>query len=191
LYPIQYKVYPSLLSLFRRHQQGYLPESDLIDRINRVPLPKTSAQLRGTSFEEAVIKGTDEEAFDPEILNKVRALLPRPMVRAQVYCEHQIGSVLFYGFVDVIGRILAADIKTTGNYTPGQFADSHQNLYLPALRSKGIRSLRYVITDFRNVFQEDYDQSVDLSVQENEIHNFCEFLEEHRNVITDRRIFGA
>ena len=187
---IAYNFYPTLLNLFDRYQNGYLERQDFLNRINRVPMPQTEAQAKGSSFEEAVIKGVNEEAFDPEILDKVRALLPRPMMKTQVYCEHQLDNVLLYGYVDVIGKTLAVDIKTTSSYQEGRFAHSHQNFYLPALRSKGIRTLRYVITDFQDVYQENYDQTIDFSVQEIQIKLFCDFLEEHRGQITDRKIFG-
>lgn len=187
---VKYKLYPSLLSCFDRYERGYLDEASLIDRINRVPVPQTEAQAKGVSFEEAVIKGIGEETFDPEILSKVRALLPRPMLKTQVYCEHQLGDVLVYGYVDVLGKLVAVDIKTTSQYRPGCFEKSHQNFYLPALRPKGIRSLRYIITDFRDVYQEEYTQECDFTHQEAQIKAFCAFLDANRDRITDRRIFG-
>lgn len=187
---VNYKLYPTLLNAFDRYEKGYINAAELIDRVNRLPAPQTEAQLRGSSFEEAVIKGINEEAFDPTILSRVRALLPRPMMKTQVYCEYQLNDVLLYGYVDVIGKILAADIKTTRKYEPGCYAGSHQNFYLPALRQKGIRTLRYIITDFQEVYSEDYDQNTDFSFRETQIRSFCQFLEEHRNAITDRRIFG-
>ncbi|TDE13760.1 hypothetical protein [Dyadobacter psychrotolerans] len=187
---VKYRLYPTLLNLFDRYQKGKLSGEEFINRINRVPVPQTEAQARGASFEEAVIKGTNEELYDPLILQKVRSLLPRPMMKTQVYCEYQFDDVLFYGYVDVIGKTLAVDIKTTSQYVPDCFAHSHQNFYLPALKSRGIRSLRYVITNFIDVYQEDYDQSVDFSFQEKQIKSFCEFLEEHRGRITDKRVFN-
>lgn len=188
---VKYKLYPSLLSCFDRYERGYLDESALIDRINRVPVPQTEAQARGVSFEDAVIKGIGEEAFHPDILSRVRALLPRPMLKTQVYCEYQLNDVLLYGYVDVLGKLLAVDIKTTSQYRPGLYAKSHQNFYLPALRAKGVRSLRYIVTDFVDVYQEDYDHTTDFSHQEAQIVSFCAFLETHRERITDRRVFGA
>lgn len=187
---VKYKLYPSLLSCFDRFERGYLDEQGLLDRINRVPVPQTEAQFRGASFEDAVIKGIGEESFDPEILSKVRSFLPRPMLKTQVYCEYQLNDSLIYGYVDVIGKMLAVDIKTTGNYRTGCFAQSHQNFYLPALRAKGIRSLRYVITDFKDVYLEEYDQMVDFTYQEGQVLRFCEFLEMHRSNITDLRVFA-
>ena len=187
---IKYKLYPTLLNSYDRYQKGYINDNELIDRINRVPSPQTEAQRKGASFEEAVVKGIDEESFDPEILSRVRALLPRPMMKTQFYCEYQLGDVLLYGYVDVLGKLMAVDIKTTSNYITGCYAVSHQNFYLPALRSKGIRSLRYVITDFKDVYQEEYDQNMDFSTHEAQIASFCQFLEEHRDSISDLRVFG-
>ena len=188
--PVNYNLYPTLLNLFDYYQKGYIEKAEFLNRINRVPLPPTESQAKGSSFEEAVIKGVNEESFDTEIISKVRALLPRPMLKTQVYCEYQLENVLLYGYIDVIGKTLAVDIKTTNSYQPGRFAHSHQNFYLPALRSKGIRSLRYIITDFQDVYQENYDQTIDFSVQKTQIKLFCNFLEEHREEITDRKIFG-
>lgn len=186
---VRYRLYPTLLNTFARYQRGYLSEQELLDSINRVPVPQTEAQARGVSFEEAVIKGTGEEYFDAEILRKARALLPRPMVATQVYCQYELDEVLLYGYVDVIGRTLAVDLKTTGSYSPGRFVYNHQNFYLLALRPKGIRSLRYVITDFREVYQEDYNLDMDFSRQEQQIKAFCAFLETHRELITDQKVF--
>lgn len=188
---MKYKVYPTLLNLYARFEKGLASEQELLDRINRVPVPQTEAQAKGVSFEDAVLKGTDEELFDPDIIIRSRLLLPDPVLATQVYCEHLIGETLFYGFVDVLGRTLAVDLKSTAKYTEGRFEEDHQNLYLPALQKKGIRKLRYVITDFSDLFSEEYDLSTDFSVQYRQIQAFTEFLEQHRGQITDRRIFAS
>jgi hypothetical protein len=187
---VKYRLYPTLLNLFDRFEKGYMNVEELINRVNRVPVPQTEAQRKGASFEEAVIKGIDEDLFDYRILEKVRALLPRPMLKTQFYCEYQFDEVLLYGYVDVLGKLMAVDIKTTSSYIPGCYASSHQNFYLPALRAKGVRSLRYIVTDFKEVYQEDYDHTLNFDHQIRQIRTFCEFLEQHRQQITDRRIFG-
>lgn len=186
----KYRIYPTLLNLFDRYKKEHLSEDEMVDRINRIVIPQTEAQAKGSSFEEAVIRGTNEDLYDAEILKQVRSLLPRPMVKTQVYCEYQLNDVLLYGYVDVIGKTLAVDIKTTSRYVPDYYVHSHQNFYLPALKARGIRTLRYVITDFQNVYQENYDQSADFSVQEKQIKSFCDFLEDNRGRITDKRIFN-
>ena len=190
--PIQYRFYPSLLNTFSRYMQGgNLSVQQLIDSINRVPTPTTAAQERGTSFEEAVVKGTDEERFNPAIIKRVRKLLPRPIVDTQVYCQLEIEDVLFYGYVDLIGSFKAVDLKTTGSYQPGRFVHNHQNLYLHALKRKGIKLMEYVITDFNDVYVESYSLTHPIDRQVEEIRQFKAFLDEHRALITDKKIFVA
>ena len=187
---IQYRFYPSLLNTFSRYLQGgNFTQQNLIDSINRVPAPTTAAQERGTSFEEAVIKGTDEERFDPAIIRQVRKLLPRPIVDTQVYCQWEIDDVLFYGYVDLIGKYKAVDLKTTGSYQKDRFLFNHQNLYLHALKRKGIKLMEYVITDFMDVYVESYALTHPIDKQVEEIRLFKTFLEEHRPLITDKKIF--
>ncbi|GAB3761894.1 PD-(D/E)XK nuclease family protein [Spirosoma pomorum] len=187
---VNYRFYPSLLNTFSRYLSGgNLSIQQLIDSINRVPTPTTAAQEQGISFEEAVIKGTDEERFNPDILKKVRKLLPRPIVDTQVFCQWQIDDVLFYGYVDLIGSFKAVDLKTTGSYQPGRFVNNHQNLYLHALKRKGIKLMEYVITDFSDVYVESYSLTHPIEKQLEEIRLFKAFLEEHRALISDKKIF--
>lgn len=187
---VNYRFYPSLLNVFSRYLQGgNLSVQTLIDSINRVPTPTTMVQERGISFEEAIVKGTDEARFDPDILQKVRKLLPRPIVDTQVYCQWEVDDVLFYGYVDLIGKFKAVDLKTTGSYQPGRYVHNHQNLYLHALKRKGIKLMEYVITDFKDVYVESYPLTHPIDKQLEEIRLFKAFLEEHRPLITDKKIF--
>jgi hypothetical protein len=186
----EFQFYPSLLNSYGRFINGKLSQLELIDKINRVPASVTAPQQKGIDFESAIIKGVNEEMFNAELLSEVRALLPRPMVKTQVYCEYRMDNVLVYGFVDVIGKILAVDLKTTRQYTAGQYEKDHQNFYLPALKHKGIRALRYIITDFEQVYQENYKAPIDLSFQEMQIKGFCDFVLSNRELITDKKIFS-
>ncbi|GAB3951641.1 hypothetical protein GCM10028805_32180 [Spirosoma harenae] len=192
---ISYRFYPSLLNVFSHYiHGGHLSAQELIDSINRVPTPTTAAQERGISFEEAVVKGTAEERFDPELIRKVRKLLPRPIVDTQVYCQWQIDDVLFYGYVDLIGKFKAVDLKTTASYQAGRYVHNHQNLYLHALKNKGIKLMEYVIAVFGSAGQaevhvESYALTHPIEKQLEEIRLFKQFLEEHRPLITDKKIF--
>ncbi|GAB3560492.1 PD-(D/E)XK nuclease family protein [Spirosoma fluminis] len=189
---INYRFYPSLLNVFSRYVRGgNLSAQELIDSINRVPTPTTQAQERGISFEEAIVKGTDEDRFDPEIIKKVRKLLPRPIVDTQVYCQWQIDDVLFYGYVDLIGKFKAVDLKTTATYQKDRYLFNHQNLYLHALKRKGIKLMEYVITDFQDVYVESYSLTHPIDKQLEEIRLFKAFLDEHRALITDKKIFAG
>ena len=187
---VGYRFYPSLLNTFSWYlNSGNLNAQQLIDSINRVPTPTTAAQERGTSFEEAVVKGTNEDRFNPEIISRVRKLLPRPIVDTQVYCQWEIDDVLFYGYVDLIGSYKAVDLKTTASYQKGRYLFNHQNLYLHALKRKGIKLMEYVITDFTDVYVESYTLTHPIDKQLEEIRQFKAFLEEHRSLITDKKIF--
>ena len=184
-----YRFYPTLLNTFSRYLNGgNLTEQQLLDAINRVPMPTTEAQQRGTSFEETLIKGTGEEQFDAAILQKMRRLLPRPIVDTQVYCQWQIDDVLFYGYVDLIGKYKAVDVKTTKSYQPGRFLFNHQNLYLHALKGRGIKLIEYLITDFSDVYVESYALTHSIDRQLEEIRLFKAFIDEHRDQITDKKI---
>ena len=186
---IKYRFYPTLLNTFSRFLNGgNLTEQQLLDAINRVPSPTTAAQQRGISFEETLIKGTGEEQFDAAILQKMRKLLPRPIVETQVYCQWQLDDVLFYGYVDLIGSFKAVDIKTTGSYQPGRYLFNHQNLYLHALKKRGIKLMEYLITDFTDVYVESYALTHPVDRQLEEIRQFKAFIDDHRDQITDPKI---
>ncbi len=187
---IAYRFYPSLLNTYSRFLQGKISEQELLDRINRVPIPQTEAQYRGVSFEDAVLKGMGEEQFDAQILQAVRQRLPKPIVKIQAYCQYQIGDVLIYGFVDVLGKKEAVDLKTTSHYSADRFQQDHQNFYLPALYLQGVRQMRYLITDFVEVYEEIYEASADFGGQLEEVYSFKMFLEEHRKQVTDAKIFA-
>lgn len=186
---ISYRFYPSLLNTYSRFLQGKLSEQELLDRINRVPIPQTGAQKRGVSFEDAVLKGIGEEYFDIEMLQAVRQRLPKPILKTQVYCQYQIDDTLIYGFVDVLGKKEAVDLKTTSHYKPDRFQQDHQNFYLPALYARGVHQMRYLITDFKQVYEEIYPANTDFSGQLEELYTFKNFLDEHREFITDAKIF--
>jgi len=187
---VRYRFYPTLLNAFSRYLDGkYVTAQQLLDMINRVPAPATEAQERGVNFEAAVVKGEEEDRFSPELMEKFRKLLPRPIVETQVYCQYEIEDVLFYGYVDLIGKFKAVDIKTTASYHPGRYTHNHQNLYLHALKKRGIRLMEYLITDFREVYVESYPLTHPIDKQLEEIRLFKQFLEEHRELITDRKIF--
>ncbi|NID11122.1 hypothetical protein [Fibrivirga algicola] len=184
-----YRFYPTLLNTFSRFLNGgNLTEQQVLDAINRVPSPTTQAQQRGISFEETLIKGTGEEQFDASILQKMRKLLPRPIVDTQVYCQWQIDDVLFYGYVDLIGKYKAVDIKTTSSYQPGRYLFNHQNLYLHALKRHGIKLMEYLVTDFNDVYVESYALTHSIERQLEEIRLFKAFIDEHREQITDKKI---
>ena len=81
---MQYRLYPTLLNSFSlflqqsRDSAGKIivDEIEMIERINRVKKPTTTAQQKGMDFERAVILGEDEELFAEGIIDQARQLIP-------------------------------------------------------------------------------------------------------------------
>lgn len=194
-----YKLYPTLLNSFSlylnqvKDSSGKLlvDEIELIERINKVKKPATTAQTTGINFEKAVLLGENEELFDEKIIENARNLIPKKF-KTQVYLESRYKNTQIYGFVDGVGENIAFDLKSTQSYSPGRFAKNHQNLYLLGLQTFGIKQLDYVITDFKEVYLESYHlDDYDFEPLYNEILSFVDFLNENRKFIRNKKIFDS
>ncbi len=193
----RYRIYPTLINTFSLYLQEaknaegqvYVSFEELIDRINRVYKPPTEAQQRGSSFEDALLKGQGEDNFPAPILEQMRAKLPHRF-KTQFYTSVVVRDIELYGFVDVVAGNRAIDIKTTSSYKPDKFLHNHQNLYLLGLKRWNIKQLDYLITDFQEVYTETYHYNTyDFEPLLNELFQFVDFLETNRGLITDKKIF--
>ncbi|MCU0468199.1 MAG: hypothetical protein MUF58_06315 [Arcicella sp.] len=192
-----YRIYPTLLNSFALFEnqttdaQGVIIVDmwEMIDRINRVKKPTTEAQQKGIDFEKAVVTGDNEDLFGEGIIEKARALLPSKY-KTQFYSEARYKNCLIYGFVDLVGGDRAVDLKSTRRYEPNRFEYNHQNLYLLGLEKYGVKTLDYVITDFEEVYQETYSlDAYNFKPLFQQIDNFVDFLEQHKRLIKDKKIF--
>jgi uncharacterized protein Usg len=192
-----YRIYPTLLNSFAYYESETLDSQgnilvntqEMLDRINRVRKPTTQAQQRGIDFEKAVVTGENEDDFKEGIIEKARALLPQKY-KTQFYSEARYKNCLIYGYVDLVGGDRAVDLKSTRRYEPDRFALNHQNFYLLGLEKYGIKTLDYVITDFEEVYQETYLlDSYDFKPLFQQVDNFVDFLEQHKKMIRDKKIF--
>jgi hypothetical protein len=192
-----YRIYPTLLNSFAYYEARTLDSQgnilvdtqEMINRINRVKRPTTQAQQKGIDFEKAVVTGENEDSFNEGVIEKARELLPLKY-KTQFYCETQYKDCKIYGYVDLVGGDRAVDLKSTRYYEPDRFALNHQNLYLLALSKWGVKTLDYVITDFKEVYQETYHiDSYDFTPLYQQIDNFVDFLNQHRKMIRDKKIF--
>lgn len=192
-----YRLYPTLLNSFSmylnqvRDSNGKImvDEIELIERINRVKKPTTNAQQKGIDFEKAVLIGQGEEYFEESVIEKTRNLIPS-RYKTQFYVESRYKNCLIYGYVDLVGDDAAFDLKTTHSYSPNRFLNNHQNLYMLGLQKYGIEQLSYVITDFQEVYVENYQlNSYDFNPLYREIEAFVDFLEDHKKFIRDKKIF--
>jgi hypothetical protein len=193
---IRYRIYPTLLNAFLRYERQAAALADemgakqeLLDRINRVPQPTTVPQQRGIDFESALTTGEGEAAFPDHILDRMRRYLPR-RYRTQVFVRAVVrGDIEIYGMVDVLAGNRAIDIKTTARYEPPKFHLNPQNLYLLGLHRWGVDQLDYLITDFNDVYVESYHYATyDFGPLLDGLVRFSSFLEEHRPLITDKKV---
>lgn len=118
---------------------------------------------------------------------------------SQVFVEGELetkfGLVHLYGYADEIsldGK--CCDIKTTSMYKSGKFRNNSQHLVYPfCLRQMGIKctEFEYNVTDFKQTYTEHYLYT-EKSEQEllNKAERFIDFIENHRHLITDKKIFN-
>lgn len=111
----------------------------------------------------------------------------------QVYSKADIetpqASVQLHGYADYVLQDSVIDLKTTGRYTWPKYLNSFQyKVYLYTLRQSGIdvKRAEYLVTDFNNVFIEDYYWN-DRYVREiiGGVSQFLIFVDEYRDRVTN------
>ncbi|MGL4519564.1 MAG: HNH endonuclease [Phocaeicola sp.] len=115
--------------------------------------------------------------------------------RVEAVLPTKYGGVLVYGLIDELMPTSVHDIKTTGKYSAFKFKDHFQHLVYPyCLLQNGndIRVFEYNITDFKEMYTEVYvfNEERDIPILQAHCESFIEFLEEHRELITDKKIFN-
>lgn len=120
-------------------------------------------------------------------------------IRVESILPTCFGDVLVYGFIDELMPTTVHDIKTTESYTVGKFKDHHQHLVYPyALMQDGsdVRTFEYNIVEFNKSGYDTYTETYvfvperDIPILTSHCEMFISFLEENRNLITDKKIFG-
>ena len=129
---------------------------------------------------------------------------------SQVYTaapiETAYGRVLLYGYIDEIREGKVCDLKTTSRYSFGKYEHYWQRyLYPYCLQRNNLMKPEAFVFDviqWRELkgqpldgvrYQEEYTFLYDVAVDKLRTicERFAEFLELHRDVITDRKIFGG
>lgn len=125
----------------------------------------------------------------------------------QVYTEAMLptryGDVQLYGYIDELMPASIHDIKTTGKYTAGKFKSHWQKIVYPyCLQSEGnnVSDFEYNVLlvnerahgDIYETFTEHYayDAGRDVPLLTAHAESLIEFIEFHRALITDRKIFN-
>ena len=119
----------------------------------------------------------------------------------------QYGDVLLYGYIDELREDKVYDIKTTGRYQYGKFEKGWQkDVYPFCLVESGdcseISEFEYTVFVLKNLkdqpitgtmYRECYTYSHEMAKQRltQMCERFIEWLEAHRDKITDKKIFGG
>lgn len=215
LLPHNYNFYATLLDAYQWYlkSERETATQELIDKINRVPVVDEEALLRmnrGTALNALVdyyiqtgnrnlthtINGI-EYTFDAELIESLYQKLDGSICQMRVY--HELNrSVMLYGDLDYLKNNRVIDLKTTGEYVLGKYHDSIQrHLYPVALSGDiDIEGFDFVVVQFKgghaDVFIESYpfDYYASLNVLNELSEGLIRFVNEHINLITDKKIIG-
>lgn len=128
-----------------------------------------------------------KESVVNDITNRVKGYIPQVFVSAPL--ETKYGFVELYGFADEVRFDRCIDIKTTSRYTFPKYLKGWQSKVYPYCFNKvgvEINVFEYLITDFSNVYIEEYAWNPERDTQE--LRLFCErlidFIEINRDRIT-------
>ena len=175
--------------------------NELVDLLieNKVRLSDFPVDKKGNVLFPYEEKGVKKDfPFKPDILrlmtDRLKGSVPQKYTEAVLPTRK--GNVLLYGFADEVQRNKVIDIKTTGRYIFPKYLHAWQSKVYPyCLKKQGVYvdTFEYLVTDFRNVFVEEYPYKPERDVLE--LQRFSEqlidFIENHKNLITSQKLFNA
>lgn len=161
------RISPTLLDSFGYYmsieddERSAVVRGELLARLRREEREPSAAMQKGLDFEAHVVRALKNEyltsgdlkydACVQEVADFVEGGLH------QVHIQAEVNGVLVHGYIDFLCGNLIVDVKTTKKYTMGKYYSGNQHLvYMYALRPAKITSFSYLVTDFRNVYREDY-----------------------------------
>ncbi len=137
-----------------------------------------------------------------------------PQMLGEGILQTRCGAVRLYGYLDELMPLSVHDIKTTGSYEAGKFKDHAQHLVYPyCLREMGYNGIdlfsydvaeigtniskrdpdpKDVVVTLKATYSEEYlfTPERDIPILEDKVVGLIEFLEEHRHLITNAKIFA-
>jgi hypothetical protein len=201
----------------------------LIDRINRVPFDSEAAD-QGTAFNEVVdciILNCTSDKMDissnkelgtitaiykersfvfpislcMEFANYYKGAVPQVMTEAVLPTKY--GDVLLYGYIDEVMPTAVCDLKTTKNYTVGDFKNHWQHIVYPyCLNQNGnsvfdfeyniavINRTKYGVNYSTHTEYYAFNPDTDTQRLTKHVEGLIEFLEANKHLITDKKIFN-
>lgn len=168
-------------------EQSKTARQELIDRLAGVKHEPNEAMQKGIDFENAVLAYWINEQVQPsspydECVKEVAEYIKGSI--SQVHVETEIAGGIVHGYIDFLRGNQIYDVKTCSSYDVGKYLGRNQHLvYLYALRNDNIRRFQYMITDFRNVYKEDYFYNPNIEKQLTaNIREFLTYLENDKEM---------
>lgn len=167
----------------------------IIDGVNSDKVQIEQSTYRG----KKVIKAIYNERtfnFDTQLCKDIAGMLKGALTQqyTQGVLSTKYGDVLLYGYIDQVMPFKVVDLKTTGKYSVFKFRNNWQHKVYPyCLQQNGIDidDFEYLVTDFKKTYTETYTFK-ERHIQQITAHveQLIEFIEAHRHVITDEKIFA-
>lgn len=211
----KYKFYATLLDAFTWYLKSEQENAfqQFIDKLNRVPFYSEKAE-KGTAFNELVDKVAHEGelyvadakgmvhyktfSFNQHVVDHFVSLcrFAEPQVFVKAILPTRLGDVELYGYTDeVLAGGLTIDIKCTDKYDFPKFLHNWQHIVYPycfKMNGMDMPYFTYEVTDYKYVYHEDYKYNHERDVAKLKLHveHLIEFIEQHRHLITDLKLFA-
>ncbi len=196
-----YRVYPTLLNEFERFKRGKATEADVLNMINHTEKPKTEWMYRGIAFHEFTSKAFPEIKSNKEgfyhyqfwdfpafIVNEIRAIRAGGVHESYTERLFDTGNntTMLFCFADTIKDSIIYDVKLTNWYRGITYLNSFQHKV--SLYVIGSRMFRYLITDLKYIYEEDYNGDFSKSLA-TKVDELVEFMDHYKTAITYDKIF--
>ena len=191
----QLRISPTLLDSFAYYlsvEDGEQSEQKRQEIIAYLRGEKTTSEAmqNGLMFEQDVVACLQGKALmttDAGIIKCAEEIAG--IVKGGVYQHHverEINGVTVHGYIDFLKRNTIADVKTTKKYEIGKYNKKNQHrIYLYCTQPMKIDRFAYLVTDFKNVYREDYQwlDNYETDLKTN-IQAFFDYLENDNEMKT-------
>lgn len=216
----KYRFYATLLDSYQYYLTSNQDEAfqELINKINRVPYERSDAAKKGVAFNNLVdyinrtgvrpqaifLKRYDKYyidwdgfKFEAETVYGFADYFDGAASQVFTTAELDTGIALveLYGFADKVRKNMTFDIKCSNSYEFPMFTLNWQHKVYPYCFNKNsifIDLFEYTVTDYNNLYKEQYVYNAvkDIPLLQSVCNAFITFLETHRALITDKKVFA-
>ncbi len=126
-----------------------------------------------------------------------------PQIRTEAMLSTKFGNVLLYGEIDELMPTSVHDIKTTKNYTAGDFKSHWQHIVYPyCLNENGnavidfeyniavINRTKFAVNYTTHTEYFSFNPEIDIPRLKTHVEGLIEFIEANKHLITDKKIFN-